>query len=169
MPEIYPYLRWLIRNDLPQVLAIENASFECAWSEENFTACLRQSNAIGAVAEHNYRIVGFMIYELHKGTIKIVNIAVDPEFRRCGIGSQMVRNVINKLPHQKREEVILSVRETNLSAQLFFKQLEFRAVSVDRKFFEDVNEDAYNFRYQLNRDGAAPSNRISNFLDKSDV
>jgi ribosomal-protein-alanine N-acetyltransferase len=150
---------------MTDVLRIENASFEHAWTGDNFKSCLGQCNAIGVIAEYNYQVIGFMIYELHKGTIHLINIAVDPEFRRHGIGSQMVRSVINKLPQQKREAIILSVRESNLSAQLFFKRIGFHAVGVDRKFFEDVNEDAYNFRFQLERPEFASTNRISKYIE----
>ena len=73
-------IRWLIRRDMPEVLDIERQSFEFAWTEEDFLCCLRQRNCIGMVAEYNHRIVGFMIYELHKAKLHVLNFAVDPEF-----------------------------------------------------------------------------------------
>ena len=68
-------IRWLIRRDMPEVLEIERASFEHAWTEEDFLCCLRQRNCIGMVAEHDHEIVGFMIYELHKAKLRILNFA----------------------------------------------------------------------------------------------
>ncbi len=60
------HVRWMIRRDMSDVLAIESESFEFPWSEEEFVRCLRQRNCIGMVAELDDRIVGYMIYELHK-------------------------------------------------------------------------------------------------------
>src|SRR5262252_9584455 len=83
-------IRWMIRRDMPEVLRIENDSFEFNWTEEDFLACLRQRNCIGMVAEHEGQVVGFMIYELHKTRLHILNFAVGPNFRRLGIGAQMI-------------------------------------------------------------------------------
>ncbi len=168
-------IRWLIRRDMPEVLRIEQESFEYTWTEEYFLTCLRQRNCIGMVAEHNNRIVGFMIYELHKSMIQVLNFAVAPEFRQQGIGRQMVQRVIDKLSQQRRREIVLEVRETNLPAQLFFRKMDFRAVSVLRNYFEDAGEDAYVLQYRLERaeqdfaPGLSPKNRISNYLDASDA
>src|SRR5215467_12994633 len=80
------HIRWMIRRDMPEVLSTELASFEYAWTEDDFLRCLRQRNCIGMVAEHNDRVVGFMIYELHKNRLHILNFAVHPSARRLGIG-----------------------------------------------------------------------------------
>jgi ribosomal-protein-alanine N-acetyltransferase len=137
------HIRWMIRRDMPDVLGIEEQSFEFPWSEEDFVRCLRQRNCIGMVAEHNERVVGFMIYELHKTRLHILNFAVDQQQRRRGVGSQMVKKLAGKLSPQRRSRIMLEIRETNLPAQLFFRAQGFRAVSVLRAFYDDTPEDAY--------------------------
>jgi ribosomal-protein-alanine N-acetyltransferase len=134
------------------VLAIEEESFEFSWSEDDFIRCLRQRNCIGMVAEHNERVVGFMIYELHRNRLHVLNFAVHPDFRRRGIGQQMMNKLVAKLSPQRRTRIQLEVRETNLAAQLFFKNLGFRAISLLRDFYEDSPEDAYlmQFRFKAN-------------------
>ena len=159
-------IRWLIRRDMPEVLAIERASFEQPWTEEDFLSCLRQRNCIGMVAEHNQQIVGFMIYELHKSRLQVLNFAVAEDRRHVGVGSQMVAKLIDKLSQQRRQEILLEVRESNLEAQLFFKNLDFLAVRVLRNHYDDTTEAAYVMRYRLyETDGLAeqfrPHNRIS--------
>lgn len=161
-------IRWLIRRDMPEVLRIEQLSFATPWTDEEFLACLRQRNCIGMVAEHEHRIVGFMIYELHKSQLHILNFAVCPEFRHLGIGGQMVTRLIDKLSQQRRNEILLEVRERNLDAQLFFKQQGFRAISVLRRHFDDTDEDAYIMQFRLDAvDETAmqfsPRNRISEY------
>ena len=158
-------IRWLIRRDMPEVLEIERGSFEFAWTEEEFLCCLRQRNCIGMVAEVDHQIVGFMIYELHKARLRILNFAVAPEARRLGVGSQMVGRLIDKLSQQRRKEIILEVRETNVAAQLFFKNRDFRALSVLRNHYDDTAEDAYYMCYRLESEQAVftPRNRISEY------
>jgi ribosomal-protein-alanine N-acetyltransferase len=161
-------IRWLIRRDMPDVLRIEQESFEFAWTEEDFLCCLRQRNCIGMVAEREHQIVGFMIYELHKSRLNILNFAVASELRRQGIGTQMIVRLIDKLSQQRRKEILLEVRERNLSAQLFFRSQSFRAIRVLRGHYDDTAEDAYimQFRLDASQDALAPfspRNRISEF------
>ena len=157
------HIRWMIRRDMPEVLRIEAEGFEFPWSEEDFIRCLRQRNCIGMVAEYDEKVVGFMIYELHKTRLHILNFAVAEAFRRRGVGDQMVQKLKAKLSSQRRTRVMLEVRETNLAAQLFFRQVGFRAVSVLRSFYDDTPEDAYLMQYRHDEQAAEsyPVNRIS--------
>jgi ribosomal-protein-alanine N-acetyltransferase len=160
------HIRWMIRRDMPEVLEIEHQGFEFPWSEEDFLRCLRQRNCIGMVAEHNERVVGFMIYELHKTRLHILNFAVARDARKQGVGSQMAQKLASKLSQQRRTRIILEVRETNLTAQLFFQKVGFRAVSVLRGFYEDTPEDAYvmQYRYQSAAVELAPNRLGGNRL-----
>ncbi|HID77311.1 MAG TPA: ribosomal-protein-alanine N-acetyltransferase [Planctomycetaceae bacterium] len=154
----------MIRRDMPEVLAIEAASFEFPWLEEDFIRCLRQRNCIGMVAEYDERVVGFMIYELNKTRIQILNFATAPDHRRRGVGTQMIAKLIGKLSAQRRTRITLEVRETNLPAQLFFRANGFRAIRVLRNFYEDTPEDAYLMQYRYKSVASPltqPVNRIT--------
>ena len=80
----------------------------------------------------------------------------------------MVAKLISKLSLQRRRWIVLEVRETNLSAQLFFRENGFRAVNVLRGFFEETLEDAYSMQYYYRppTPQAAPClvNRISKLV-----
>ena len=143
------HMRWMIRRDMPEVLNIENDSFEFPWSEEDFIRCQSQRNCIGQVAEFDEQVVGFMVYELHHTSLHVLDFAVDDNFRRHGVGRQMVGFLATKLSPQRRTRVLLEVCETNLEAQLFFKAAGFRAVSVLRNYYDDSPEDAYLMEYRL--------------------
>jgi len=150
--EVRVHIRWMIRRDMPEVLKIESECFEFPWSEDDFIRCLRQRNCIGMVAEQDDRVVGFMIYELDKTRLHVLNFAVGTEARRCGVGSQMLAKLVGKLSAQRRTRITLEVRETNLAAQLFFRASGFRAVRVLREFYEDTPEDAYMMQYRYRPD-----------------
>jgi ribosomal-protein-alanine N-acetyltransferase len=161
------HIRWMIRRDMPEVLQTEQDSFEYSWTEEDFLRCLRQRNCIGMVAEQGEKVVGFMIYELHKSKLHILNFAVHPSWRRNGIGGQMVAKLVSKLSSHRRTRISLAVRERNLSAQLFFRSQGFRAVRVLRAYYEDSGEDAFLMEYAFA--GAPPEesedavNRITQY------
>ena len=146
------HIRWMIRRDMPEVLQTEQQSFAYSWTEEDFLRCLRQRNCIGMVAEHGEKVVGFMIYELHKNKLHILNFAVHPSWRRQGVGAQMVGKLVTKLSSHRRTRITLEVRETNLPAQLFFRHQEFKAIRVLRAFYEDSGEDAFLMEYRFGAD-----------------
>jgi ribosomal-protein-alanine N-acetyltransferase len=157
------HIRWMIRRDMTEVLDIERESFEFPWYEEDFIRCLRQRNCIGMVAEHGEQVVGFMIYELHKTRLHILNFAVADSARHRGVGRQMAEKLVGKLSSQRRSRITLEVRETNLSAQMFFKDVGFRATSVLRAYYEDSPEDAYLMQFHHMSDEieqVIPINRI---------
>ena len=136
-------LRWMIRRDMPEVLAIEQEAFEFPWSDEDFTRCIRQRNCIGMVAEVGDSVVAFMIYELHRTRLHVLNFAVRRSHRRLGIGTQMMGKLFAKLSVERRDRILLEVRERNLPAQVFFRSLGYRAITVLKDFYEDSTEDAY--------------------------
>lgn len=162
--DINVHIRWMIRRDMTEVLDIEQASFEFPWLEEDFLRCLRQRNCIGMVAEYDERVVGFMVYELHKDQLHVLNFSVRPDVRRRGIGEQMVNKLVGKLSRKGRNRIVLEIRETNLAAQMFFKNLGFKAVSVLRDYYDDTVEDAYVMQYRFAEPAAEPmefTNRIT--------
>jgi ribosomal-protein-alanine N-acetyltransferase len=161
------HIRWMIRRDMPEVLSIEKSSFEFPWSEEDFIRCLRQRHCIGMVAEYDERVVGFMIYELHKDQLHVLNFSVRPDVRRRHVGEQMVNKLISKLSQQRRNRILLEIRETNLAAQLFFRNLGFVATTVLRDYYDDTVEDAYVMQYRFQTETEkqfTPVNRIARRL-----
>ena len=90
-------LRWMIRRDMAEVLEIEQEAFEFPWSDEDFTRCLRQRNCIGMVAESGDSVVAFMIYELHRTRLHVLNLAVRRSHRRLGVGGHRRAAVVLRL------------------------------------------------------------------------
>ncbi len=137
------HLRWIMKDDLDEICAIEKECFEFPWMKEDFSRCLRKRNCIGMVAEYRGEIVGFMIYELLKHRINLLNLAVARKYRRRSFGAQLVDRLVKKLLTTSRSKISFTVRERNLDAQLFFRSQGFRAISILYNFYETINEDAY--------------------------
>lgn len=158
---IRPHIRWMIRRDMPEVMEIEGLVFGFPWREEDFIRCLHRRNCIGMVAEKGNDVAGYMIYELHKTRLHLLNLAIAPRFSRRRVGSAMVNKLIGTLSQIGRTRVLLEVREGNTDAQLFFKAMGFRAVGVLKDFFDDSDEDAYLMQYRVGKQGSWPvaSNR----------
>jgi ribosomal-protein-alanine N-acetyltransferase len=71
-----------------------------------------------------------------------------PEYHRCKVGTQLIDKLINKLSAHRRTAITLETRESNLSAQLFFKSHRFKAIKIIHNYYDD-DETAYRFKYKL--------------------
>lgn len=143
---------WLVRSHMPQVLAIESASFEYPWCKDDFVSVLRQRNCIGYIVREDKKVVAFTLYELHKGKLDILNLAVHPDHRRQGYGRQLVERLIDKLSQQQRHTLRTTCWERNLPAQLFFRALGFRVTEIDRSGYPEAgrpDDDSYVMEYRL--------------------
>jgi [ribosomal protein S18]-alanine N-acetyltransferase len=151
------HVRWCIRRDMPEVLAIEAVGSAYPWDEEEFLRCLRQRNCIGMVAEQNEKVFGFMIYELHKQKLHVLNLKVDKSLGSVAEeGSEgqlcfnaLVDKLISKLSSHRRIGITWEVRESDLDVQIALKKKGFTAYSVNRESFSDSGEDGYAFKYVL--------------------
>ncbi|MDR1960222.1 MAG: ribosomal protein S18-alanine N-acetyltransferase [Planctomycetaceae bacterium] len=146
--EICVHIRWMVRRDMQEVMEIERESFEFPWSEDDFVHILRRRNCIGMVAEYKGEVVGFIVYELGKNKIHLINIAVATRFRRLAVGTQLMAKLIGKLNYQHRNRITFEIRETNLRAQLFFKSIGFQVTQILHDYYEEMNEDAYLMQYR---------------------
>lgn len=142
-------LRCMTDLDLPEVLAIEADNFEFPWLEDDFVFAITQCGCIGRVAKHEDRVVGFLVYAMFESRIELGNIAVAADFVRKGVGTQLVSELIGKLSALGRTRITLGVSENDLPAQLFFRSLGFRAVSVLHGWWHDVPDDAYRMEYRM--------------------
>jgi ribosomal-protein-alanine N-acetyltransferase len=141
-------IRWMIRRDMLEVLEIERQSFEFPWTEEDFHTSLCQRNTIGLASEDDDQNVrAYMIYELHRSHIHLESMAVDPGWRRLGYGRALVEKLVRKLSVKHRTRITLQVRESNLAAQVFFRELGFLASRVVRNAYPDTSEDAYPMQF----------------------
>lgn len=144
-----PIVRWMIRRDMPEVLAIDDEAYDRPWCEDDFLGCLKTTNGIGMVADDGNRIVGFMVYELHKTRLSILRFAVRPSMTRQGIGTRMMGKLVTKLSQQRRSELWFEVGERCLDGQLFLRAMGFRHAQT---FHRDGADDVYLMKFRHGQD-----------------
>jgi ribosomal-protein-alanine N-acetyltransferase len=136
----------MIRRDMPFVLPIADTAPD-RWTENNFLDALRERNTIGMVAEAGDDLVGHVVYSPHKTKLEVLTLAVRPDRRRQGVGTQLLDKLKGKLAGHRRTRLGLTVPETSLDAQLFLRAQDFVATRLLPGHFED--EDGIRFAYRL--------------------
>jgi ribosomal protein S18 acetylase RimI-like enzyme len=145
-------IRWMVRSDLAQVLAIERDSFpEFALTEDEFVHILANKSVIGMVVypdeNHSLDVIGYVVYELCRRYLNILNMAVLDWDRRNGVGRSIVQKLKAKLSPQRRNRLVAIVREKNLPAQLFFRACGLRASAIVGGAFDQSDEAGYLMEY----------------------
>lgn len=154
------HIRWMIRRDLEQVVAIENLSFPDPWTADDFMKVLLQRNRIGMVAEvadsiygRRDAIAGYMLYELNDNCLRLINLAVHPDFRRRCVGTAMVRKLVSKLSPQRRSKLIVEAADYNLLSHVFLRACGFVATEIVPGLFVDDLDGtetlAYKFEWRV--------------------
>jgi len=107
------HVRWMVRRDLAEVAEIERQSFAECWEDDGFREVLRRRNVIGMVADDGRRVVGYMVYELHRDRIELLRLAVAADRRREGVGERLVAKLKGRIApfHGRRERMSIDVPE----------------------------------------------------------
>jgi ribosomal-protein-alanine N-acetyltransferase len=150
MPELELNYRYLVRRDLDAIVDIEAHSYyRSPWNEDDFIVTLRNVRCIGMVAEIDNRVVAFIIYEMQKTHLEIINLSVHKDYRRRGIGSFMIRNLASRLSATNRSCLIAYAPDSELSCHLFFRKCGFLATEVDKDHFQFGNDFEDGYRFEL--------------------
>ena len=135
--------------DLDEVMAIERASFLYPWSSRFFLQELQVQCARSILAEHDGRIVGYILFWLLPGAIDIHNVAVHAGFRRQGIARLLLARVISEARERCLDRVTLEVRRSNIPAQRLYESLGFIMTGIRRGYYSDDGEDALAMALEL--------------------
>ena len=145
-----PSLRIFREEDLPRVNAIEGTSFKDPWPTSFFQYNRRKAPDLFVVAEEGDEIVGYVVGELreimfsglsHMSKVgHILNIAVDKTHRKGGVGTLLMGEIETRFREANATRVTLEVRESNATAQSFYKGRGFNELGRVRAYYPD--EDA---------------------------
>lgn len=141
-------IRWMIRRDWPNVTAI----VEKTGGDTQEDICQKYSQRrtiVGMVAEHKDRMHGFFFYQLYPRYIEVLQLRVLPQQQRRGVGKACIAKLVTKLHAHKRNGILVHVHERNLGAQLFLRSCAFKATKVKHNYYEDSNDAAYVFEYNV--------------------
>lgn len=126
-------IRKITASDLKRVEEIENDSFPKTPYDTLTFIAYWTSYPDSFLVYDDGRIKGYIIFDPYDG--HIISIAIDPQFRRRGIGRKLVSEVL-----KKAGKAYVEVRESNKEAIKFYKRLGFE--KVDRVSNYYGTEDA---------------------------
>ncbi len=130
-----------LKEDIKEIAKLEKECFSCPWSEN----ALLESMSAGTkffVCKINGKTVGYAGISCVAGEGYITNIAVNRNYRSCGIGTLLVNRLLSLAREESLEFLTLEVRESNTIAQNLYKKFKFKTEGRRKNFYSFPNEDA---------------------------
>lgn len=135
------------REDIDQVLVIEQASFSQPWTRNLFLSEFRNQRistllVARAGGPEKRRMAGYIVYWIVGDEIHILNLAVGQGFRRRGVARQLVLAAIRRGHQKGARRAFLEVRASNSPAQKLYSSLGFTGSFIRRDYYDAPVEDA---------------------------
>ena len=138
-----PVIRRMTLEDVPAVHEIDTLSFSLPWPERSFRFELTENPvARGWVAEVDRRIAAMLVLWFIVDEAHIATIATHPDFRRHGIGEQILLHALRAVYIEGARRAFLEVRAGNVAAQAMYKKYGFIVDGLRLKYYRDNDEDA---------------------------
>jgi ribosomal-protein-alanine N-acetyltransferase len=150
MPE--PEIELARRREAPLLAAMSRrlveAGLEPSWTVERIERHIRHEDSVVAAARVGGRTVGFAIMQYGDSTAHLNLLAVEPAFRRRGLGRRLVQWLEQSAVVAGTFTVSLELRAHNDIAERFYESLGYREVGRIRGYYQRV-EDAIRMRKDL--------------------
>jgi len=138
-------LRRLTLADLGDIERIERSAYPTPWSRSMFAGELAKPTSIslGAIdLDEDGALVGYLIISRYVDAWHVMNVAVDPVYRRRGVATTMLAELFRLTDGDGRRGYTLEVRVSNTTAIALYERLGFHATGVRRGYYTDNREDA---------------------------
>lgn len=131
-------------DEIDAILAIEQASFTNPWTREMYLAELKNEGVsfFYLARDKGRRILGFCSFWRVLDELHINNIAVVPEYRRLGVGSALLRRVLDEAARFGIRRTMLEVRQSNAPARQLYEKFGFVVAGTRSKYYTNPIEDA---------------------------
>ncbi|OQW92188.1 MAG: ribosomal-protein-alanine N-acetyltransferase [Beggiatoa sp. IS2] len=131
-------------RDLPNILAIENATYDFPWTRQIFQDCLRIGYRAW-VLEQDRKVTGYGLMTVGAGEAHLLNLCIHPNYQRCGYGRCLLEHLLKLAKHEAVDTLFLEVRPSNQAAIQLYTQVGFNQVGIRRGYYPSGNnarEDA---------------------------
>ncbi len=133
------------REDLPAVMAIENALFSDPWPADVYRRQLQTSYtfylALWACRGTEKTLAGYTGGMYYLPEAHLANIAVAKPWQGRGLGGLLLLAFLQEAVTRGATEVYLDVRRSNITAQDVYRRFGFSVIATRRRYYND-KEDA---------------------------
>lgn len=131
-------------DDVSEIAELEKKCFASSVVGKIFSRRnAKQTCGVFCQAKDNGKCIGYAGFWNVSGEGDITNVAVLPEYRKNGIGSMLISEMIKTAVTLKLELLTLEVRKSNIAAQGLYKKYGFDIIGERKRYYSDNGEDAW--------------------------
>ena len=141
-------MNYVLMNEqhVTQVAELERLCFSAPWSENAIRGELTNPLSLWIVAVDGETVVGYVGSQSVIDEADMMNLAVLPEYRRSGVGCQLVNKLIERLRNNNVSCLTLEVRASNEPAKSLYEGCGFLRVGCRPNYYSSPKEDALIYR-----------------------
>jgi [ribosomal protein S18]-alanine N-acetyltransferase len=131
-------------SQIDDILAVEEASFTSPWTRDMYLAELSNTGVsyFYLARTEAGQVIGFCSFWRVLDELHINNLAVLPEHRRAGIGTDLLLRVLADGAAFGAKRATLEVRRSNEAAQKLYEKFGFTVAGVRHLYYSSPSEDA---------------------------
>ena len=130
-------------SDLKSLLVIENNTNPSPWTEKQMQSSFDVGHHSFLCEDYNENVIGFVIYVAVEQEAHLLNIAVDNNYQRKGIGSILINHLKKQVQAMGINLITLEVRVSNTNAISFYKKHNFIEDAIRANYYSKPKpEDA---------------------------
>lgn len=130
-------------TDVQEILKLDN-SYNCdKYSEKQILDFFNINYYRVIVAKESDKIIGYICFSIIFEECNLIKIVVDKDYRKMGIGKNLVNEMINTCKENNVSKIYLEVREDNISAISFYEKLGFEFENLRPNYYGDINAKIY--------------------------
>jgi ribosomal-protein-alanine N-acetyltransferase len=137
------FLRCAGPTDVERLAALERAASLHPWNAAQLAAELERAlpDAV-LVLEGRAGLRAWCAYRVAVGELQIMNLAVEPEERRRGLGRHLLEAALRRGIAAGASRALLEVRASNDAARSLYAKFGFAPLGVRRNYYVEPAEDA---------------------------
>lgn len=118
--------------------ALERACFAAPWRREFFESEIVAESRYNRVVKNvRGEVIGYLFAMYYLDEMHINKIAVRGSERRQGIATSLMKHCTDFARSMGIRSISLEVRQSNHSAQAFYRELDFRALYIRPNYYPD--------------------------------
>lgn len=125
-----------------QIAELEKSCFNDPWSKKSIASELNNKLSLWLVAVDGETVIGYVGSQTVLGETDMMNIAVHPDYRKQGIGTELILELIRELSARGSHSLMLEVRASNEPAISVYAKLGFSEIGRRKNYYRNPKEDA---------------------------
>lgn len=135
-------IRKINKDDIENILEIENECFSDPWNREMFLESLEDDNCYFIGIDDEGKIIAYSIFLCLKNIeAQVLSIATSKEYQRRGLAKMLFEKSLEHAKNLRIFEYTLEVRKSNAPAIALYKSLGFDDEGIRPAYYSD-GEDA---------------------------